>query len=291
MAKTKEIRKRIKGVEATSKITKTMELVATSKLKRAQDRMHATRPYAAALRRLLLSLSALPAESLPALMRQPAETKTISVLLITSNRGLCGSFNSNLVKLARSHYEAEVEKGRTVDLYVAGKKGISFFRYRKVPMKETFTSFSDKPSFADAESLASKFIDLFLTGAVQRVDVIYSRFESASRQVPVVVPVIPVAKDAPAGAVSKETIDFIFEPEPGLILEELLPLYAKTMFLGALVESQAGEQSARRIAMKAATENANELLKSLRRTYNKARQAQITQELAEIMGGVEALKG
>lgn len=288
MAKTKEIRKRIKGVEATRKITKTMELVATSKLKRAQERMQATRPYAKALRQLLLSLSALPSESLPALMRQPGEVKRIAVLLITSNRGLCGSFNSNLVKVARNHYEAETAKGREVDLYVAGKKGISFFKYRKVAMKETFTNFSDKPTFAEAEALAAKFIDLFIKGEVQRVDVIYSRFESASRQVPAVVPVIPVAK---AEGAAGPTVDFIFEPEPKVILEELLPLYTKTMFLAGLVESQASEQSARRIAMKAATDNAGDLLKNLKRNYNKARQGQITQELAEIIGGVEALKG
>lgn len=288
MAKTKEIRKRIKGVEATRKITKTMELVATSKLKRAQERMQATRPYAKALRQLLLSLSALPSESLPALMRQPGEVKRIAVLLITSNRGLCGSFNSNLVKVARNHYEAETAKGREVDLYVAGKKGISFFKYRKVAMKETFTNFSDKPTFAEAEALAAKFIDLFIKGEVQRVDVIYSRFESASRQVPAVVPVIPVAK---AEGQAGPTVDFIFEPEPKAILEELLPLYTKTMFLAGLVESQASEQSARRIAMKAATDNAGDLLKNLKRNYNKARQGQITQELAEIIGGVEALKG
>src|SRR5262245_44935848 len=144
MAKIKEIRKRIKGVEATRKITKTMELVATSKLKRAQDRMHATRPYAKALRQLLLSLSSLPSDSLPALMRQPFETKRVAVFLITSNRGLCGAFNSNLVKMARAHYEEEIAKGHEVDLYVVGKKGISFFRYRKIAMKETFTNFSDR---------------------------------------------------------------------------------------------------------------------------------------------------
>lgn len=150
------------------------------------------------------------------------------------------------------------------------------------------TTFTDKPTFADAEALAAKFIALFLSGEVQRVDVIYSRFESASRQVPAVVPVIPVAKtEGPAGP----TIDFIFEPEPKTILEELLPLYTKTMFLAGMVESQASEQSARRIAMKAATDNAGDLLKNLKRNYNKARQAQITQELAEIIGGVEALKG
>jgi F-type H+-transporting ATPase subunit gamma len=292
VARARELRKRIKSVESTRKITRTMELVATSKLKRSQDRVVATRPYATKLRDMLAAVAAAAgANASHTLLRTPDVVKRTSLFLITANRGLCGAFNANLIRLARTSMDAAIAAGGSVDLYVVGKKGIAFFRYNKVEMKETYATLSDRPTFDEAEKLAQTFIDKFTKGETDQVDVIYSQFLSAGRQVPVVERLLPVPKPAADPKKPAAAIDFLFEPGPVPILDSLLPLYVKVSVLGALVNSQASEQSARRIAMKNATDNAGDLLRSLRLTYNKARQSQITQELAEIMGGVEALKG
>ncbi len=299
MARARELRNRIKSIENTRKITRTMELVATSKLKRAQDRVLATRPYVTKLREMLWAVAARVPPSgegaLHPLLRTPEAVKRASLFLITANRGLCGAFNANLIRLARRTLEEARAAGREVDLYVAGKKGIAYFRYVKTPMKETYTTLLDRPTFAEAEKLAETFISRFTKCETDQVDVIYSQFQSAGRQVPVVEPFLPVSKPLPSAHAAKATsdrpVEFLFEPGPGPILDALLPLYVTVSLLGAMVDSQASEQSARRIAMKAATDNAVDLIGSLRLTYNKARQSQITQELAEIMGGVEALKG
>ncbi|MBI1850464.1 MAG: ATP synthase F1 subunit gamma [Planctomycetes bacterium] len=294
MARARELKKRIKSVESTRKITRTMELVATSRLKRAQDRVHATRPYASKLREMLAAVAAAAGGNAShPLLRTPDAVKRSCLFVITANRGLCGAFNTNLIRLARTTLEEAKAAGRAVDLYVAGKKGIAFFRYTKVEMKEQYTTLSDKPSFDEAEKLAQVFIDRFTKSETDQVDVIYSHFQSAGRQVPVVERLLPVPKPEAKSSEKKAeaAVEFLFEPGPGPILDSILPLYVKVSLLGAMVDSQASEQSARRIAMKNATDNAGDLLRSLRLTYNKARQSQITQELAEIMGGVEALKG
>ena len=290
MARARELRKRIKSIESTRKITHTMELVATSKLKRAQDRVHATRPYAKKLRDMLAAVAAqAPSDASHPLLRTPESVKRVALFLITANRGLCGAFNTNLIRLARQYLAEARAAGREVDLYVAGKKGIAYFRYTKVSMKETYTTLSDKPNFEEAGKVAETFIARYIKGECDQVDVIYAQFQSAGRQVPVCERLLPVPK--PEAAKGGEMIEFLYEPGPGPILDSILPLYVKVSLLGALVDSQASEQSARRIAMKAATDNAGDLIRSLRLNYNKARQSMITQELAEIMGGIEALKG
>jgi F-type H+-transporting ATPase subunit gamma len=288
----RELRKRIKSIGSTRKITRTMELVATSKLKRAQDRLQATRPYATHLRAMLAAVAAhAPAQTRHPLLRTPEVLRRASLLVINANRGLCGAFNANILRLARRTLEEAKAEGVEVDLYVAGKKGIAYFRYARIPMKETYTTLSDRPSFEEAEKLAETFIERFTREEADRVDVIYSQFQSAARQVPVVERLLPVPKPEVAAGEREAGVEFLFDPGPGPILESILPLYVKVSLLGAMVDGQASEQSARRIAMKAATDNAGDLIRSLRLTFNKARQAQITQELAEIMGGVEALKG
>ncbi len=298
MAKAREILKRITSIESTRKITRTMELVATSKLKRAQDRINATVPYAEKLNEMMDRLSAVPEEQRSGLMKGAATVERSAILLITSNRGLCGAYNTNLIRRANELLSAEREAGREVDLYVSGKKGIRFFSSRKIEMADTYLHLSDDVSFADANEMTEKFIRQFMAGEIQRFLIVFCHFHSAGRQYPTDWQILPVASEAEPeankGSEEKAKVgstEFIFEPDPGTILREIVPLSVKIKVLRALVEAQASEQSARRVAMKVATDNAGDIIGSLRRTYNKARQAAITQELAEIMGGVEALKG
>jgi F-type H+-transporting ATPase subunit gamma len=303
MAKTREIKKRIRSIESTRKITRTMELVATSKMKRAQDRVLASRPYSSKLREVLASLAASVggAEMSHPLLREPDRVRRVDVLLACSNRGLCGAYNTNVIGEAYRLYRDLVEKGRTVRLHVSGKKGQSFFRFREIPLESTFTEPSDRPGFHHAQSLGERFMREF-TGegtpggepTTDRVVLVYTRFVSAGVMRPVAEDLLPMRAEEMTGGGGGDRAargQVIFEPDGKEILEFLLPLYVKMRVYEALLNAQASEHSARMIAMKMATDNAGELITSLTRAYNKQRQAQITQELAEIMGGVEALKG
>jgi F-type H+-transporting ATPase subunit gamma len=287
----KVIRKRIKSVASTKKITRTMEMVATSKLQKTQGRVVASRPYMAALTGLMEKLSgAIEQLGLSPLFERREPVKRVLVLLITANRGLCGGFNANLVKAGRVHLANLEAEGVESVLWVAGKKGISALRFLGVEMANKITDLSDNPSFEEAEAVAAPLLEQFLTGEVDRVDLVYADFQSVARQPPVAQTLLPVgasAEDEDAGASLGQ---FLFEPSPNEILDELGPAFVKNLMYRVLLSSVASEQIARRIAMKNATDNAGEMEKSLTREYNKARQAMITQEIAEIVGGVEALK-
>lgn len=293
MAQARELLKRINSIESTRKITRTMELVSTSKLKKAQDRINATVPYAEKLKEMMDRLSTVPQEARSPLMRQPAETRRSALLLVAANRGLCGAYNTNLIRLANKILAEEKEAGREVDFYVSGKKAVNFFRFRKVEMEDAFTHLSEAVEFDTADEIAERFIQSFLSDEIQRFSVVFCHFHSAGRQIPVQWQILPVTTEEVEESEEGEgrSADFIFEPNAASILHEIVPLSVKVRMLRTLVEAQASEHSARRIAMKVATDNAGDIINSLRRTYNKARQAAITQELAEIMGGVEALKG
>jgi F-type H+-transporting ATPase subunit gamma len=287
MAKGRELKGRIKSVENTKKITRTMEMVATSKMKRAVDRVAAARPYAAALAEVIGDLySDELAEQFP-LLRQPAKMQRVAHIVLTSNRGLCGAFNANLVKEARTQLAALEQRGMQVELHVVGKKGIGYFKYVSRAMAQQRIDISDKPTAADASSLVDSLMARFITGELDAVYVTSSKFNSALSTPPQTTQVLPVKP--PSGGKMKR--DYLLSPSAEAILTELLPSYVSNSVYRALVETVAAEQGARRTAMKNATDNATDMLSTLRRTYNRARQAQITQEIAEIVGGAAALQG
>lgn len=287
MAKGRELKGRIKSVENTRKITRTMEMVATSKMKRAVDRVGAAKPYARALADVIASLySPELAERFP-LLRQPDRMQRAALILLTSNRGLAGAFNANLIKEARATLAKLEPQGMAVELHVVGKKGLGYFRYvgREVAVQRT--DITDRPTAADAASLVDGLMARFVAGELDAVYVIGSRFNSVLSTPPTAERVLPVQPPASAGAQK----DYLLYPSAEEILTELLPSYVRNAVYRALVETAAAEQAARRTAMKNATDNAGEMLTLLRRTYNRARQAQITQEIAEIVGGAAALQG
>ncbi|MDP2959063.1 MAG: ATP synthase F1 subunit gamma [Longimicrobiales bacterium] len=286
MAGAREVKRRIKSVENTRQITRTMELVATSKLKRATDRVYAARPYTAALGGIVRSLYSAELVEKYRILRRPAEVKRAAVLLLTANRGLAGGFNANLIREARHLLDDLRGKGIETELHIAGKKGIAFFRFRGEPMATARTDIGDNPTVADAESLVAPLRARFETGQVDAVYLVSSEFRSAMSTPPRVKELLPIRPEKASASADL----FILSPPGDLIIERMLPLYLRNTIYAALVENAAAEQGARRSAMKSATDNAGEMLEHLTRTYNRARQAQITQEIAEIVGGSAALE-
>jgi F-type H+-transporting ATPase subunit gamma len=287
MAKGRELKGRIKSVENTRKITRTMEMVATSKMKRAMDRMYAARPYADALRAVIGDLFTPDLALQFPLLRQPPKVRRAAVLLITSNRGLAGAFNANLIKEARNLVRTLEERGATVDLHIVGRKGVGYFRYVGRAVATQRTDLGDKPTAADAAALVDALMGAFISGELDAVYAVRSKFQSALSAPPVSDRILPV--EPPARGTGGR--DWLLFPSAEAILTELLPAYVRNAVYRALVETVASEQAARRTAMKSATDNAGEMLNLLRRNYNRARQAQITQEIAEIVGGAAALQG
>jgi F-type H+-transporting ATPase subunit gamma len=273
-------------------------------MKRAQDRVVAARPYAAALRDVIGSLYSTDlAERFP-LLRQPATVRRAAILVLTSNRGLAGAFNANLIREARTQVEKLERDGVAVELHVVGRKGVGYFRYVGRAMASTRTDLTDRPTVQDAADLIKGPVEAFTTGSLDAVYVIYARFISALSTPPATDRLLPVTPPSAAagaagtqrGAGRSESAravqhDYILVPSAEAILEQLLPAYVRNSVYRALVETAAAEQGARRTAMKNATDNANDVINGLRRQYNRARQAQITQEIAEIVGGAAALGG
>ena len=299
MAKGQQLKGRIRSVQNTRKITRTMELVSTSKLKRAQDRVLAARPYAEALREVIGDLVTPElAERFP-LLRRPAPPAKggptrAAVVLLTSNRGLAGAFNSNLIKEARRRLEALESAGYAVELHGVGKKGIGFFRYlgRKFALERM--DIGDKPTADNAAEIAEPLIEAYSSGELASVDLVHAQFVSALTTPPATVRILPVeTSEREGGGTGPEgpSHDYILAPSAEAILEQLLPLYVRNAVYRGLVETAAAEHGARRTAMKNATDNAGEILEVLKRTYNRQRQASITQEIAEIVGGAAALQG
>lgn len=291
MAKARELKRRIRSVESTRKITKTMEMVATSKLKRASDRVAAARPYATALAEVIGELyDPVLAERFP-LLRQPAAgVKRVAIVLITSNRGLCGAFNANLIKEARRRIEEFERKGATVELHLIGRKGAAFFRFARREIASQRIDIGDKPTPAHAADVVGPLMSRFEAGELDAVEVVFAKFNSAVSTPPTAQQVLPITPPAQTDR-RRAAANYLLSPSAEAILEQLLPLYVRNQVFRALVETAAAEHGARRTAMKNATDSASDMLDILRRTYNRARQAQITQELAEIVGGAEALSG
>jgi F-type H+-transporting ATPase subunit gamma len=292
MAKSRQLKGRIRSVQNTRKITKTMELVATSKLKRAQDRVVAARPYADALRDVIADLVTPELAQRFPLLRQPAPIarggpRRAAVILLTSNRGLAGGFNANLIKEARRRIETLEADGYVVELYGVGRKGIGFFRYLGRTLASERIDIGDRPTAAHAAEIVAPLLEAYAAGELASVDLVQARFISALQTPPAAVRILPVEAPAPGAAAR----DYLLAPSAEAILEELLPQYVRNAVYRGLVETAAAEHGARRTAMKNATDNAGDILELLKRTYNRQRQAQITQEIAEIVGGAAALQG
>ncbi|MDZ7779207.1 MAG: ATP synthase F1 subunit gamma [Gemmatimonadota bacterium] len=286
MAGAREVKRRIRSVDNTRQITRTMELVATSKLKRATDRVKAARPYADALREVVSGLYSPELSERYPILRQPEEVSRAAVLLLTANRGLAGAFNANLIKKAREILEDLRSRGIETELHIAGKKGIQYFRFRGEEIRTETTDIGDNPTGEDAESLVGPIRDRFEAGELDQVHLVSSEFRSAMSTPPRAVEVLPIRPDE--GAPSADL--YLLSPGGDVILERILPAFLRNVVFTALIENAAAEQGARRSAMKSATDNAGEMLESLTRSYNRARQAQITQEIAEIVGGSAALE-
>ncbi|HXG45750.1 MAG TPA: ATP synthase F1 subunit gamma [Gemmatimonadales bacterium] len=295
MAKpSRALKGRMRSVQNTRKITRTMELVATSKLKRAQDKVVAARPYAAALAEVIADLVTPELAQRFPLLRHPAPPArggpaAAAVILLTSNRGLCGGFNANLIKEARKRIEELEGAGYRVALHAVGKKGIGFFKYLGRALATQRIDIGDRPTVQHAVELVEPLIADYEAGRLASVDLVYARFNSPLSTPPTVLRILPVS--APARKRGGVQADYILRPSADELLERLLPLYVRNQMYRGLVETAASEHGARRTAMKNATDNAGELYKVLQRTYNRQRQAYITQEISEIVGGAAALEG
>jgi len=298
MAKPRELKRRIRSVTNTRKITKTMELVSASKLKRAQDRVVGARPYAQALADVIGQLySPELAERFP-LLRQPGQTargggvRRAALLLITSNRGLCGAFNANLIREARRRLEELEGQDAHTELHLVGRKGVSYFKFTRRNVASQRVDIGDRPTLDHAAELAKPLMERFAKGDLDAVEVVFAKFNSAVSTPPATLRILPVDPPAAKGGEGRRgAANYILRPSAEEILKQLLPLYVQNQMYRALVETAAAEHGARRTAMKNATDAGSDMLNILQRTFNRARQGQITQELAEIVGGAEALKG
>jgi F-type H+-transporting ATPase subunit gamma len=290
MSKTRELKRRIRSIGKTRQITRTMEMVSTSKLKRASDRVHVARPYAERLREVIGRLLDPGLRERYPLLRQPETVHRAAVVLITSNRGMAGAFNANLIKEARSLIRRLRNAGVEVEIHAVGKKGINFLRFQRETMMSTRADISDRPTVEDAMAVIEPLRNDFESGRLDEVYVVHAQFRSALSTPPGILKVLPVSAGAADDGRSSRTQSYILSPSADEILNQLLPLYVRNSVYRALVETAAAEHGARRTAMKNATDNAGDILDRLNRTYNRARQAQITQEIAEIVGGAAALE-
>lgn len=282
MAGVRDIRRRIRSVSNMQQITKAMKMVAAAKLRRAQEKVIASRPYAKQIQDVLARLVQVQSEiSHPLLEQRPV--KRIGYILITSDRGLCGGFNANLIRLTRGILEEQKEA--ETGLVAVGRKGNDYFGRRSAEIISRFTGLGDNPDFGQARKIAGEIIGLYTSGEVDEVYLVYSKFVSVLTQEPTVAKILPIEPS------EEETPgEYIFEPSPVEMLEQLLPTYLESQIFSALLESKASEMGARMTAMDSATENAKEMIDKLTLAMNRARQAAITKEISEIVGGAAALE-
>jgi len=284
----KAVQRRIKAVKSTQQITKAMKMVDAAKLRRAQARVLAARPYARELAKTLGRLVAAGAgKNHPLLSRQPEGTPTVAYVVITADRGLAGAFNINVIRRAHAAIEAEA---RPVKLICIGRKGRDYFVKRKIQPVLEFVNLGDNMTFALARQIVSKIVELYLSGEVDEVRLIYTEFINAVTQRPVETQLLPV-QPATGEEEGQAQVEYIYEPSPEEVLNTLVPRFAETVFYQALLESKASEHGARMTAMGNATDNAQEMIAKLTLAYNRARQAAITREISEIVGGANALQG
>ena len=287
MPNLKEIRNRITSVKSTMQITSAMKMVSAAKLKKAQDAITAMRPYADKLTELLQNLSASLDGDGGSVFAKKREVNKVLVVAITSNRGLCGAFNSNIIKQANNLVSTKYT-GKKVDFVTLGKKGNDILKKRYTIVFNDNAVFDDL-TFENVEAIANRLMDLFATGEYDKVELVYNKFKNAATQVVMTEQFLPILP--PSGEMANTNIDYIFEPKKEEIVKTLIPKSLKTQLFKAVRDSFASEHGARMTAMHKATDNAGELRDALTLTYNKARQAAITNEILEIVGGAEALNG
>jgi len=294
LASTQDLKRRVRSISNTRKLTRAMELVASARLRRAQMRIEGMRPYADRMIELMAGTAhAAGAVRLP-LLEQRENVKTVAIVPVTGDRGLAGAFNAQVLRRAFALMRDEQAAGREVRFYGSGKKAQSTLRFRRLTVGESWTGFSDRPTYQDAQAIAHRLAEDFIAGEVDRVSIVYNAFVSPLVQTVTVSEVLPV----PAAALessdeqsSSHPFDFYFEPEPRDILGRLLPVYVETEIYRALLESAASEQGARMTAMRNASKSAGELIDSITLAMNRARQAEITQEILEVVAGADALTG
>ncbi|GAC81599.1 MULTISPECIES: F0F1 ATP synthase subunit gamma [Gordonia] len=315
MATIRELRSRIRSIQSTKKITKAQELIATSRITKAQARVAAARPYSEEITRVVTTLASASSSLDSPLLTARETPKRAAVLVVTSDSGQCGGYNSNVLKETEELLSLLRSEGKTPVVYVMGRKGIGYYTFRDRPIAASWSGFSQQPAFADSAAAVHHLVDAFLAGSDESValpqggeiegfdelHVVYTRFVSMLTQKPIVRRMAPIDIEFETEQLqmgddmlvdngnAHVSAEVEFEPEAKELLDALLPKYVASRIFAALLDAAASENAARRTAMKAATDNANELEKSLSRQANAARQAQITQEISEIVGGVEAL--
>lgn len=290
MAKARAIVKRLKAVKNIRKITRTMELIATARFKKAMDRASEAAAYTRKISELVADLSQANLEFHHPLLEKHETEKNSVLLVLTSNRGLCGGYNTGVLKLAMKRYQELTANGQNVRLEVSGKRGISFLKFQGVTAETTYTHFEDRPTFEEVDELASRYITEYIEGKIDRLDVAYTEFVSSSRQEPVIHSLLPISALESSEAESEQKYDYEFLPSAQEILEEIVPTAFKARLFKCFLDAAVSEQIARMVAMKGATENANEMVGNLSAQYNRARQTQITSEILEIIGGAAALE-
>ncbi|GAB4247818.1 MAG: ATP synthase F1 subunit gamma [Thermoleophilia bacterium] len=295
MATQRDIKRRITSVQNTRKITKAMEMVAAARLRRAQQRIESTRPYALTMMEFIAGLARyveFDPQKFP-LLKQHAEVNRVALVALTADRGLAGAFNANIIRATAQRYRAYAAEGIGVDVVVVGKKGVGTFRFQGYEMDHAYTGITDRPEFSDAQAIAHRVEELYTSERVDRVHLIFNSFKSAMEQAVVDQVILPIQEELVPEYVPEEAgpnLDFLFEPTAPEILNELLPRFLDMTVFRALLESTASEHGARMTAMRNASEAAAEMIDSLTLAMNRARQASITQEILEVVAGADALE-
>lgn len=290
MANTRELVKRRKAIRNIRKITRTMELIATSRFKKAMDRASEAEAYTRKIGELAADLTANAGEISHPLLAARTPVKNSVLLVLCSNRGLCGGYNGAILREAGVRIRQSRSEGSNLSIEASGKRAIAYFKFQRIPTAQSYTQFEDKPRFDDVNELANRFIAGYIDGAIDRVDVAYTRFINAARQQAVVETLLPLsAMSTHKAQASGPKMEYEFLPDAAGILEDVLPVSFKVRLFKCFLDAAVSEQIARRVAMKAATDNADEMIKSLSQAYNRARQSKITTELSEIIAGASAL--
>jgi F-type H+-transporting ATPase subunit gamma len=298
MANLRQLVNRRKAVRNIRKITRTMELIATARFKKALDRATAAEAYTRKIAEIAADLTSAGGEASHPLLAVRPDVKRVLILVIGSNRGLAGGYNGGILRKAQERFRELQAAGIPFDVEAAGKKAIGFLKYQRIPRQAEYTQFEDKPAFDQVEPIAEKYIKAFVSGQVDQVQVAYMKFLNAARQIPVIETLLPLASVSPGetrkpktGAVQAQAnVDYEFIPSAAEILDAIVPVAFKQRLFKCFLDAAVSEQIARRVAMKAATENAADLIKALTQQYNRARQARITKEISELIAGAEALK-
>lgn len=289
MANRRVLVKRRKAVRNIRKITRTMQLIATARFQAAFNRAVATRPYTEKLAELVADLSRAAGSVDHPLLQTHEDVDRSALVVLTSDRGLAGGYNANVLRTALGHVDELSGRGIETDVHMVGKKGIAYFRFLRRALAETTSGVGDRPRFEQVEPIANALMDRFVRGEIASAHVAYMKFLSAGQQRPVVVQLLPLKPDVAEGGEAGTPVEYEFSPDPRQLLDELLPATVRVRLFQAFNDAAVSEQVARMVAMKAATDAAGDMIKSLTREYNRARQTQITMELLDIVGGANAL--